>query len=146
MDIKTKLNLHRVTGIHNKSDHFVLVTTEGDCIAELHTGGDRWAGHDQTERNARRLKACWNTCAGIPTEILETVDPDHQPALYVVQAKRIVELEAACIKINTFFVYFESNLPPDKQIGKGAREALAEIHRVIGGQVLSVEVKNADAH
>ena len=99
MDIKTKLQLHRVEGRISQPTHFVLVTTEGDSIADLHIGGNRWPSEEQTQRNARRLVACWNTCAGIPTEILESVDPDHQPTLYVVQARRIAELEQEIIAL-----------------------------------------------
>ena len=99
MDIKTKLQLHRVEGRISQPTHFVLVTTEGDSIADLHIGGNRWPSEEQTQRNARRLVACWNTCAGIPTEILETVDPDQQPALYAMQAKRIAELEEKIIAL-----------------------------------------------
>ena len=99
MDIKTKLNLHRVNGRINQPMHFVLVTTEGDLIAELLTGGNRWPSAEQTQRNARRLAACWNTCAGIPTEMLESADTDQQPALYAMQAKHIGELEQKIIAL-----------------------------------------------
>lgn len=32
------------------------------------------------EPNARRLAACWNACLGIPTELLESLDPGELDA------------------------------------------------------------------
>ena len=36
--------------------------------------------HPVDEPNARRLAACWNACLGIPTELLESLEPGELDA------------------------------------------------------------------
>lgn len=53
----------------------------------------------EQENHARRIAACVNACLGIPTEMLETADPERQPAIYSIQAKRIAQLELQVIAL-----------------------------------------------
>lgn len=71
----------------------------GDGTGWVIESDDDIIGVSASSDIAARLTACWNACIGIPTEMLETADPERQPAIYSIQAKRIAQLELQVIAL-----------------------------------------------